>query len=84
MAFLHKGQLLLCSEKDRLLEEHLLVSAAPSPLDTLEPGSVIGRQRGVYGDRALIRREALLPDMAAERPTLEDVILFSAKGVNGQ
>lgn len=84
VAFLHKGQLLLCSEKDRLLEEHLLVSAAPSLLDTLEPGSVIGRQRGVYGDRALIRREALLPDMAAERPTLEDVILFSAKGVNGQ
>lgn len=84
VAFLHKGQLLLCREKDRLLEEHLLVSAAPSLLDTLEPGSVIGRQRGVYGDRALIRREALLPDMAAERPTLEDVILFSAKGVNGQ
>lgn len=84
VAFLHKGQLLLCREKDRLLEEHLLVSATPSLLDTLDPGSVIGRQRGVYGDRALIRREALLPDMAAERPTLEDVILFSAKGVNGQ
>lgn len=84
VAFLHKGRLFLFSEKDRLLEEHALVSASAQQLNELDPALILGRQSGPYGDRALIRREGLLPDMVSQRPTLEEVILFTAKGAKGK
>ena len=83
IAFLHRGRLLFCQGKDALLEEYGIFTGTAEQAESLRPEAVAGREDRQYGGvRALVRRDlvpdALLPDL--ERPTVEDVILFTVKG----
>ena len=80
IAFLHKGQLLLCEEKDRLLEEYALVRLSRERLADLPENSVVGVESAPYGVRALVRRDMVPHDLPLEHTNLEDIILFLAKG----
>ena len=80
IAFLHKGQLLLCEEKDRLLEEYALVRLSRERLADLPEDSVVGKTCSEYGARALVLRSKVPYDLPLEHTTLEDIILFLAKG----
>ena len=85
IAFLHQGRLLFCEEKDRLLDEHGIFTGTAEEAEILAPEAVVGRTASEHGGvRALVRRdqtpEALGPSL--ERPTVEDVILFSVKGAD--
>ena len=80
IAFLHKGQLLLCEEKDRLLEEYALVRLPRERLADLPENSVVGVESDPYGVRALVRRDMVPHDLPLEHTNLEDIILFLAKG----
>ena len=80
IAFLHKGQLLLCEEKDRLLEEYALVRLSRERLADLPEDSVVGVGSDPYGVRALVRRDMVPHDLPLEHTNLEDIILFLAKG----
>ena len=80
VAFLHRGNLLLCEEKDRLLEEYAIVRLTGEQMEALPPEAAVRYHKGAYGTEALTRR-ALLPAFAVpERATLEEIILFLAKG----
>ena len=80
IAFLHRGKLLLFEEKDRLLEEYAVVHVTGEQLDTL-PSAAIVRQRTLpYGSEVLCRRSLLPEHIKPERTTLEEIILFLAKG----
>ena len=80
IAFLHKGQLLLCEEKDRLLEEYALVRLSRERLADLPEDSVVGVESDPYGVRALVRRDMVPHDLPLEHTNLEDIIVFLAKG----
>ena len=80
IAFLHKGQLVLCEEKDRLLEEYALVRLSHQRLADLPEDSVVGMENDPYGVRALVRRDMVPHDLPLEHTNLEDIILFLAKG----
>ena len=80
IAFLHKGQLLLCEEKDRLLEEYALVRLSRERLADLPEDSVVGVESDPYGVLALVRRDMVPHDLPLEHTNLEDIILFLAKG----
>ena len=80
IAFLHKGQLLLCEEKDRLLEEYALVRLSRERLADLPENSVVGVESDPYGVRALVRRDMVPHDLPLEHTNLEDIILFLSKG----
>ena len=80
IAFLHKGQLLLCEEKERLLEEYALVRLSRERLADLPENSVVGVESDPYGVRALVRRDMVPHDLPLEHTNLEDIILFLAKG----
>ena len=80
IAFLHKGKLVLCEEKDRLLEEYALVRLPHERLADLPEGSVVGVENDPYGVRALVRRDMVPHDLPLEHTNLEDIILFLAKG----
>ena len=80
IAFLHKGKLVLCQEKDRLLEDYALVRLSRERLLDLPEDSVVGAEQNEYGARALVRRDKVPHDLPLEHTTLEDIILFTAKG----
>ena len=79
IAFLHRGNLVLFEEKDRLLEEYALVKMGTDQLSALDPAAVAGKKTGPYGAEVLVRRAGIPAGFVTERTTLEDIILFLAK-----
>jgi len=80
IAFLHKGKLVLCEEKDRLLEEYAIVKTTQTALDQMAADTVVSSKTGPYGTEALVRKALLPRGVQTEFTTLENIILFLAKG----
>ena len=80
IAFLHRGRLVLCEEKDRLLEEYTLIRLPEERLRELPEESIISRRASGYGTEALVLRGGIPAAIPTEHTSLEDVILFLAKG----
>ena len=76
IAFLHKGRLLLCEEKDRLTEEYGILRGEAESLD---PAAVCGRRNTPYGTEYLVRRGAVPAGLALGQVNIEDLFVFMAK-----
>jgi ABC-2 type transport system ATP-binding protein len=82
IAFMHKGQLLFCEEKDRLLEEYALVKLSRENFADVPMEAVLGMREGAFGVEALVRRSLVNSAIVSERTTLEEIILYMAKGAD--
>ena len=81
IAFLHQGQLLFCQEKDTLLERYGILNDTAEQAEALRPEAVAAKETTPYGGvRALVRRDLAPAGFRLEKPTVEDIILFLAKG----
>ncbi len=76
IAFLHRGRLLLCEEKDRLTEEYGILRG---DTDGIAPAAVCGRHTTPYGTEYLVRRDAVPVGMALGQVNIEDLFVFMAK-----
>lgn len=76
VAFLHKGKLLLCEEKDALLEKFGVVRGTEDRLRALPPDAVRGVKRSPYGVEAVVEREKLPSGVSAGPMDLEQIFLF--------
>lgn len=80
IAFLHRGKLMLCREKDELLNEFTFVQGSKEEIDALAP---IGRRDGRFGTEAIVRRNAVPEGMKTSPITIEDLFVFMAKEEKG-
>ena len=81
IAFIHKGDLLFCEEKDRLLEQYGIFEDSKENLDCLQPEAIVAREETCYGGvRALIKRDLAPAGFQLEKPSVEDIVLFLVKG----
>ena len=81
IAFLHQGRLLFCEEKDALLEQYGIFNDTAEQAEALMPAALVSMETTPYGGvRALVRRELAPVGFQLEKPTIEDIILFLAKG----
>lgn len=79
IAFLHQGKLLLCEEKDRLLEEYGILQVTTAELLDVPKEAIIGQKDGKYAKELLVRRSQISSAFEVERAGIEDIILFLAK-----
>ena len=79
IAFLHKGKLLLCEEKDRLYEAYGLLHCTSEQLDSLDDKAVIGKRINRYGVDAVVLRDAVPNDMKLSPMDIETLFIFMAK-----
>ena len=79
IAFIHQGRLLLCEEKDRLLERYGILHCSRQELDALGPQTVQGCREGSYGVEALVDRTRLPRSLEIDRASIEDIIVFMAR-----
>ncbi len=80
IAFLHKGRLVLCEEKDLLLDKYGILKCSKEQLANIPQEAIHGRRVGTYGVEALVEREFMPRDAVVDRASLEDIILYMAKG----
>ncbi len=82
IAFLHKGKLLLCEEKDRLMEEYGILHVSPEELSSLPQDLILRVRKGNYSSEVLVRRDTLPASYAASlQPIdLENLFIIMIKG----
>ena len=79
IAFIHKGKMMLCEEKDRLLEQYGFLQTTEEKLGELEPDAVKGKKITKYGAEAIVDR-TLVPQTFDVRPvTIEELFVYMAK-----
>ncbi len=79
IAFLHKGRLMLCEEKDALYEEYAVARCSREDFAAIEPSAVLGRRESPYGVEALLRREDAPRGMELGRVDIEELFVLMAK-----
>ena len=79
VAFLHKGRLLLCREKDALREEYGLAQLSRKDFEALDPAAVAGSRSSPYGVSAVLRRDAAPAGLPLEPVSLEDLFVLMVK-----
>ena len=80
IAFLHQGRLHFCEEKDRLIEEYAILRLSQADFQAIPEAAVRGVKQGDYGVEALVLRSQVNRAIPREHTSLEDIILFLAKG----
>ena len=81
IAFLHKGRLLVCQEKELLLERFGLARVSREQL--LELGSAVkGKKETPYGIEALVERAAVSDAVPLTPIGVEDLFIYLTKEVN--
>ena len=79
IAFLHKGKLMLCEEKDRLLEQYGILHTTADVLNDLEEGAVIGKRVTEYGAEAIVSREKIPQTFETQPISVEELFVIMAK-----
>ena len=67
IAFIHKGRVILCEEKDRLRENYVVISCTEEQLGELNQSAVIGARKNAYGVTAVVKKN-------------EELFVFMLKG----
>ena len=82
IAFIHKGKLMLCEEKDRLLEEYRIVRCAPEELAKIPAPAVLHKKITPYGAEALVRRGDVPSGTSAGPVNIEELFVLMSKEAN--
>lgn len=79
VAFLHKGKLLLCEEKDQLLAEYGLIHCTSEELQNLPAEAIKYKKENPYGIEAMVRRGAVPAGVNVSPISIEELFVFMVK-----
>lgn len=82
VVFLHKGKLLLCEEKDRLLEQYGIVRCTEAEFSALPSDAVKRERKSAYSVEALVLRDAVPSGIHISPVSIEELFLFMVKEGN--
>ena len=84
IAYLHEGKLLMCDEKDRLLESYGRLVCARTYLDYVDRGYLVSIRKSQYSTEVLIRNRGEFtrryPRLTVEPITLDELMVFVVRG----
>ena len=84
IAYLHQGKILMCDEKDQLLEAYGRLVCTKADLDQVDKGYLVATRKSQYSTEALIRHKDafkhLYPRLTVEPVTLDELMVFVVKG----
>lgn len=79
VAFLHKGKLLLCEEKDLLLARYGIIHCTKEQLGELDPAVIRYKKESPYGVEAMVQRDSIPTGMDISPVNMEELFLFMVK-----
>ncbi len=79
VAFLHKGKLLLCEEKDLLLSEYGSIHCTAEQMQKVDPMAVKYKKETPYGVDAMVLRHGVPADMTICPISIEELFVFMVK-----
>ena len=82
IAFLHKGRLLLCEDKDTLRDEYALWHGTAGQLEELDKNAIVSHRVTAYGAEALVKRELVPLGSTLTPVSIEELFVLMVKGEN--
>lgn len=79
IAFIHRGKLMLCEEKDMLLAEYGIIRGEAEKLRKIDPTAVKGLKENAYGASAIVKRSAAPAGFEISPVSIEELFLFMVK-----
>ncbi len=79
VAFLHKGELLLCEEKDALRERYVHIQCTAKEFAAIPSSDIVGKRDSAYGVEAIVKREAAPANVIMNPVDIEQLFIFMAK-----
>ena len=79
VAFLHRGKLILCEEKDQLLAHYGLIHCSAEALQALPVDAVKYRKENPYGVQAVVLRSAVPQGLSVSPISIEELFVFMVK-----
>ena len=79
VAFLQNGKLLLCEEKDKLLDEFGVIHCTAEQLCSLDPSKIKYKKETPYGIEAIILRKDIPDGFKASPISIEELFVFMVK-----
>ncbi len=79
IAFLHKGKLLLCEEKDELLSKYGIVHCTAEQLLEFSEGTVKCKKESPYGVEAIVLRKSVPGNINISPISIEELFIFMVK-----
>ena len=79
IAFMHNGKLMLCEEKDILLEKYKFINVTEQQLSELDPSAIRGKKIGKFGAEVIAEADKIPSSFSSAPITIEDLFVFMAK-----
>lgn len=76
IAFMHKGRLILCEEKDELLNNYCIVQCSEDVFSKIYQSDILGIRRTDFAVNAVVKKSAVTSDMNSEPIALEDLFVY--------
>lgn len=81
IAFLHKGKLLLCEEKDVLTGQYCIIHGSVDKIREIPASALIGKKETNYGIEAIVKRTNVPNGTEISPVSIEELFVFMVKGV---
>ncbi len=79
VAFLHRGKLLLCEEKDALLDTYCCVRGSAEQLALLDQSKILHKKQTPYGDEIVMRRQEVPSGFSYGPISVEELFVTMVK-----
>ena len=79
VAFLHRGKLLLCEEKDALLDTYCCVRGSAEQLALLDQSKILHKKQTPYGDEIVMRRRDVPSEFSYGPISVEELFVTMVK-----
>ena len=79
IAFIHKGKLLLCEEKDQLLAEYGLIHCTAEEIQNLPAEAIKYKKENPYGVEVMVQRSAIPSSVNVSPISIEELFVFMVK-----
>ena len=79
IAFINKGKLMLCEDKDALYEQYGVVHLSSADFEAIDHHAVKGKKITPYGVEAIVRRDAIPNEVNFSPISIEELFVFMVK-----
>lgn len=79
ICFIHKGEIVFTEERNEMLERHRVLKCTDAQLAAVDKADIIGVRRGRFQNEVLTCNAQKYPDIPADAPTIEEIMVFYVK-----
>ncbi len=79
ICFIHKGKIVFTEERNEMLEKHRILKCTDEQLRTIDKADIIVLRKGRYSNEVLTMNAEKYPDITADAPTIEEIMVYYVK-----